>query len=351
MIDSIKKGKANYSIYSNSLRAEQTKEYEVFVELKEAIKSKSFTILYQPIVDTNTMEVYAGEALLRWVHKTKGVLSPGTFLHIMEKTGDIVWVGYWAFEQMIKQMEAWKKNYNQRFKLSLNLSTRQLLEPKLSDSFRKLAIKNHADMSDFIFEIEDVNNYFTSQVAKENIDNLKSYGFQVAIDNFSENFERFTSIDNFPVDMIKIGKSFWDNISSDYMKTGIMETLKQMSINKGIQLIASFVSTSDDVMKIKNLDIDIMQGYIFTVPKNGKDFIGDVLLTPWEQDIKAIYESQSELLNTENGDDDQINDAEDAINNENEEKTKMILDLLSRKDNEKISDEEILEILKEKIIS
>ncbi len=341
MIDSIKKGKGNFSIYNKNILLQQTEEYEIFLDLKEAIKNKSFTVLYQPIIDVSKMEIYAGEALLRWVHKTKGILSPGTFLHVMEQTGDIIWVGYWLFEQMVKQMQTWKKNYQNEFKLSLNLSLRQLLEPTLAESFRKIALKNQANFDDFIFEIADINAYYTSKVAKENVDLLKKYGFNVAIDNFGDQFEKFARIDELHVDMIKIEKAFWNNLSDDILKKGMLETLKELSKKNNVLLVATWVSNSEDYQKLYDLDIMNMQGYLFSSPLSNKEFLNDVLLTPWAEDIKNIHKQMNLSVK------EVVKEEIDLIDNDAVLKSKRIYELLNNKDKE-ISNEEILAILNEK---
>lgn len=286
MVVSRRKGVDNYAIYTTQIGNTETEEYKFYMEIREAIKDKDFLLYYQPIVDTDKMEICAAESLVRWNHKTKGVLSPNSFLHIMEKTGDINWVGIWCFEQMVKQLNTWAHNFEDRFMLTINLSQRQLLNPSLAEEFRRLLKQHKGIANNIVMEIDDVTLYFNSDVAKINIDKLSQNGFLISAD-FGSDFTDLGMIEKMPLNMIKIYESYWKKIESSTISANIVKMLVEYSRDKNITLVAQGVETVENLYFLKNIGIHFMQGYVFSPAKNPKDFISEVLLTPWADEINT----------------------------------------------------------------
>ena len=285
MIAAMRKGENRYAVYSLQLSNTESDEYKFYEEIRQAIKSKEFTLYYQPIVDTANMEVFMGEALIRWSHKTRGVIPPSDFLYLMEQTGDIIWVGYWCFDQLVKQGAVWRSNYEQRFLLSFNLSVRQLMEPGLADEFRRIVNRGRVAADGYVFEIADMNVYGESEIARENIDKLHKYGFKLAVDGFGEKFSSLSLFEKIPVDIVKIEKKFWHEAGGASIKRNVMQALTDYSAGNNITPVALWVE-AEDIEYLNALHITKMQGYAFSQPKSAKDFIGEVVLTPWSDELK-----------------------------------------------------------------
>ncbi len=290
MLGAKRKGRDTYLIYSSTLSNIESREYKFYEEIHSAIRNKEFVLYYQPIVRADTLEVVAGETLLRWENKTKGILLPADFMYVMEKTGDIIWAGYWGFEELAKQLSVWTENYEQKFAVSHNISARQLQEPGLADQFKKIASKHHSPTKYFVMEITDMSLYFSSATAKENIDKFAQYGFNIAIDGFGSNFTSIHELEKIPVNMIKLDRSFWEKGEDSGITQSLLNALISYAKAKNVSIVAMRVDKAEEINILSQMGIDLMQGYLFSKPAPAKQFIGDVVLTPWTDDIKREAE-------------------------------------------------------------
>lgn len=287
MVVSCRKGENRYALYSPQFGNAKTDEYLYYQEISEAIKAKEFTLYYQPIVDTNTMEVVSCETLLRWMHRTKGVLPPSSFLYVMEQTGDINWVGQWSFEQLMRQSTVWDNNYEQRFDIAFNLSERQLLNPELADEFRKIAKKEKGNQSKILLEIDDMTLYQTSDIAKKNLDAMFANGFKICLDGFGTTFTSPTMLEDLPINQIKMEKVFWSKLKDSSIVANTIKILLTYAEEKGLKIVAAGVEDAEEMELLRKHGIVYMQGYVFSKPKDAKDFIADVVFTPWADDLKT----------------------------------------------------------------
>ncbi len=288
MIMSRRKGYNEYEFYSTTFANESSQEYIYYQEIREAIKTKEFNLYFQAVVDSTTMEVVSAETLMRWFHKTKGVLPPSEFLSIMEQTGDINWVGEWCFEQMIIQHNAWKRSYAQDFMLAYNLSERQLNEQDLTSHFTKIIKKYRANPKDYYLEIGEGAIYSSSGVVQNNLKLLSEAGFRLLFDGFGKKTVSPLSLQGININAIKIERSFWVNSMEDELINQMLKMLLDYSKKYGLILIALGVEANKEVAYLKKQGIRLMQGYLFDKPKEAKDFIGNVLLTPWEDELKQF---------------------------------------------------------------
>lgn len=277
-----KRGGINsYAVYTEQIGNSETEEYKFYQEIKDAMKDREFGLFYQPIVDSNNFEVVCAESLIRWNHKTKGVLSPAYFLHVMEKTGDINWVGFWCFEQMVRQAVIWRGNYEQKFNLNINLSERQLMNPNLSAEFRKIAAKFKANPNVFTMEITDMTLYFNSDVAKANIDRLAQDGFKICLDGYGHEFNDLTQLESLPLNQIKLDSKFWRKAEISSITENIVAMLVKFAREKGVMLVALGVENADEMGYLRSIGINYFQGYYFSPPKDAREFISDAVITPW----------------------------------------------------------------------
>lgn len=293
MVVSRRKGANSYAFFSPEMANKETAEYKYYQEIKDAMKAKEFLLFYQPIVDARSMDVIGSESLIRWKHRTMGVLPPSQFLYVMEQTGDINWVGLWCFEQMVKQKATWSANYENKFFTGINLSQRQLLNPELADELRKIARKYKANPNEFVMEITDMSLYNSSEVAKINLDKIHEYGFKIAFDGFGIEFNSPVALEQMPVDIVKLDSRFWKKAKDK----GIAKDMIQMIVrfcNEGDRmLIAQGVENLEDIEFLKSEGIHCMQGYAFVQPREAREFISDVLLTPWNE---TLYQTERVVI-------------------------------------------------------
>ena len=297
MVLSKRQGENYYVLYNVKYSNEKTMEYQYYQEIREAIEKKEFILHYQPIVETNNFEVVAAESLIRWAHKTKGILLPKEFLTIMEQTGDINWVGMWCVEQMIAQKTTWDTECDKAFTVSCNLSEKQLLNPQLYPEFKKIIRKQKFDASSLAFEISDIGMYNISDIVKSNIDGLAELGCKIFIDDFGNRFSSPTGLLDLPINGIKIGRQFWKKIDTSNIVKNTINILVDYAKEKGIMLVAVGVEDREEMNVLRTIGINYMQGYLFSKQQDPSDFISDVIYTPWAANLKRKSTKPTETEN------------------------------------------------------
>lgn len=292
MIMSKRRGENCFTLYNIKYINENTDEYKYYYEIREAITKKEFVLYYQPIININNLEVVSAEAVMRWMHKTKGILPPSEFLNIMEQTGDINWVAPWCFDQMLAQFAAWQSNYEQKFTISCNLSERQLLNADLANELKKYIKKHKIEPNNVLVEIADLTMYNMSDIVKNNIDKLSQFGIKICFDGFGSKFSSLTALQDFPINTIKLHKNFWSKINESIINKDSLKILIDYTNQKDIMIIAVGVENTDEIKMLKQNGIQYMQGFVFDKPKDPKDFIADVVFTPWTETLKDNQEKQ-----------------------------------------------------------
>lgn len=284
MIVSKRKGLNNFIIFNKALKNEDTEEYRYYKEIKSAIENKEFLLYFQPIVDMKTLEVIGAESLLRWNHKTLGVLPPSKFLNIIEQSGDIYWVGLWAFEQLIKQSHIIKRAIpDKNITINMNLSPRQLINPELASEINRIIKKHKAKASDFCFEIVEFAMFDKHETIKTNINTLRRSGFKIAIDNYGLELASLSQLSTLPIDVIKIDKAFLAQLDDNVMVENIVEMLNKFAQNFNIQIIAEGIETKEALDKMRNFNLKYAQGFLFSQPKDLNLFLVDADILPWQE--------------------------------------------------------------------
>ena len=248
-----------------------------------AIERKEFMLYYKPIVNLSDGEVYGAEALLRWEHKERGVLLPNQFLKVLEQSGDINWVGFWAFEELVKQAEEMKfKTPDNKLLFSMNLSPKQLINPVLAEELRRIIKRHRISPQDFCLEIIEFAMYEVNDVAVNNINDLKKIGFKIAIDNYGLEFSTLSIIEKLPVDIIKLDKRFLDSSREKLMLSSVLDMVVKYADERKILLVAEGIEEEEFLSYLKDKGIGYGQGYYFSKPVDKKKIVNEVLLTPWK---------------------------------------------------------------------
>jgi EAL domain-containing protein (putative c-di-GMP-specific phosphodiesterase class I)/GGDEF domain-containing protein len=275
MIAAKRMGLNTFKIYDKQLSNEETAEYKHFKEVKEAIANKDFTLFYQPIMDISKNSIVAVESLLRWNHKKMGILPPSKFLDILEHSGDIYWVGLWAFEQLVKQHQQTKVMFpDKNIIFSMNISPKQLLNPSLSAEFKRLLVKHRAEANDFCLEIVEFAMFDKIEEVQQNITKLRQMGFLIAIDDYALDFSRLSELDSLPVDVIKLSQKFFAKEGS--FTRNVAEMLNKFAAESDIMVIAQGVEDEKSVETAKNLNIKYGQGYYFYKPKSFEELLASI---------------------------------------------------------------------------
>lgn len=265
-----RKGINQYSIHAPDISDTSSEEYKTYVEIKSAIENKEFTLFYQQINDVITGDTAGYESLLRWNHRTMGVLPPSTFLNILDTSGDINWVGIWAFEQILRQHDIWARYYpDRKFFISMNLSAKQLMSEKLAPELRHVLKKFKVLASDVCMEIAEYA-FLQSGVIADNIEKLSQAGFLIAVDNYGMEMN-ITALDKFKIDYIKIERQFvLKALGLGEQEESTSKELLKLVISycsrRNIKLVAEGIEDELMMNTIRDMGIRFGQGYYFSKP-------------------------------------------------------------------------------------
>lgn len=269
-----KGGLNKFVIYSEELAETQTEEYKQYQEIKTAIAEHQFTLFYQPIFDLKANKVIAYESLVRWQHPTLGVLTPAKFLPVMEQTGDINWIGTWAFEQQLRMQTKHYKDHPEDEDLifAFNLSPKQLMYPHLAEEFRKIYKKFKIPAKNICMEIVEFSMFDKVPEVASNILKLTQMGFKIAVDDFGMEMSSLKTLENLQFDWVKLDRKFIEQAQDDFLIGGVVETLVGFAERKGFGVVAEGVEDEVILDYIKGLKIGFGQGYYFGKPKPPQEY-------------------------------------------------------------------------------
>ncbi len=277
-----KSGKNKVHMYSEDLIESEEHNIGYYQEIKRSISRDEFLLYYQAIVDVKTGKIVGLESLLRWNHPTKGILSPGKFLNVMELSGDITWFGTWGFEKNVMQYKNWlsKTRIGDLF-ISTNLSPKQLEVEGLASQFFNITKKYGLSPEKFCFEISRFYSLAKDRVAIENINQFSKYGFRLAIDDLGHNFEIIDDMKNIQAGIIKLDR---DNVLMIMDESYDKEIIKRMirKTNEFSKLVIAEGIEDEKMIKIiYDLGIRFMQGYYFNKPKSVIEIEKMIMTPPW----------------------------------------------------------------------
>ncbi len=241
-------------------------------KLFTALKNNELKLAYQPQVDCKTGKVIGAEALIRWISPEFGIISPGKFIPILEKTALIVNVGEWIIEQVSILQQKMEEMNLPKIRLSVNISIVQFQDEKLIKKIKTIFEKHNVDTDFFEFEITE--NVATSDrnFLLERLTEIKTLGSSIAIDDFGVEFSSLNRLQSLPVDRLKIDKSFIDGIGSDQKKESIIKVIIQLAESLGLDSIAEGVETEDQVKFLQENNCNEIQGYYFAKPMFEDEF-------------------------------------------------------------------------------
>lgn len=259
-------GKNNYKFYTDAMTKEIENKVEIQKYLVRAIEKNELVLHYQPLVDANSEKVDSVEALIRWQHPTKGLISPLVFIPIAEEIGIINELGRWVLTTACKQNKEWENKGFAPIKVSINVSPLQLEH----DDFT-LVVKNalvESGLNPKYLQLEITENV-SMKFLDENIrilEELRSLGVNIAMDDFGTGYSSLNYLMKLPIDSLKIDKSFIDNINESNNKELIMDTIIKLAHSLNLEVIAEGVETLDQLNVLKKMSCNKIQGYLFSRP-------------------------------------------------------------------------------------
>ncbi len=261
---------SNY--YSESLQDALNKRLYITSNLRLALTEQQFHLLYQPIVDLATQNIYKAEALIRWQHPIDGLIDPNQFITIAEETGLIIPIGNWVFSEALKQVNQWRQSIHVDFQISVNTSPVQFKDEAGLKALIDYLEKYELLKNSIIIEITEGLVLETKSEVKRQLSEFRHAGIQIAIDDFGTGYSSLAYLKKFDVDFIKIDRSFVANIKDNSDEMVLCKAIIVMAHTLGLKVIAEGVETAEQEKLLIEAGCDYGQGYFYSKPLSSADF-------------------------------------------------------------------------------
>lgn len=259
-------GGAQYHIYHNEMYQRVAQRVMLEAEVRQALERNQFSISLQPQLCAKTNKVAGFEALLRWHHPERGMVSPDDFIPILENSEYMVELGYWVIRRCFELLTQLKAKGLTDTRIAINLSAGQFIDVHLPTYLQGLVEEFDLPASNFELELTEQTLVKDMDRAIEMMQNLKKKGFSFAIDDFGTGYSSLAYIKKMPVDVIKIDKSFVFGMLDNHADYQIIMSTIAMVKNLGLQVVAEGVESSAQLRSLRENDCDIIQGYYFSKP-------------------------------------------------------------------------------------
>lgn len=261
-------GKGQYVVFDVSMRKRLQNRVNLESELRKAIDLEQLFLMYQPIVSLQTGQVESFEVLVRWRHPERGLISPGEFIPLAEDTGLIVRIGEWVLRNACAQLARWRATAGAATprNISVNLSRNQLFQPGLPDLIDNILKSSGLTPDCLHLEVTESAVMRDVTVATEMLHAIKKLGVRLSMDDFGTGYSSLACLHTFPLDVLKIDRSFINNLSRGRDFAALVHAVAQLARNLNIQVVAEGIETTEQAVMLQALDVEFGQGYLFSKP-------------------------------------------------------------------------------------
>ncbi|MBE9017915.1 EAL domain-containing protein, partial [Chroococcidiopsidales cyanobacterium LEGE 13417] len=261
-------GKARYEVFNTTMHTRAAALLQLETDLRRGLERREFQLYYQPIVSLKTSAITGFEALIRWQHPQRGLVSPAEFIPVAEETGLIVPIGWWVLREACRQLSAWKIQFPeyQSLVMSINLSAKQFTQTNLVEEITEILRETNVPAQSLKLEITESVIMDNAEIATTMLFQLQSLGIQLSIDDFGTGYSSLAYLYRFPTHTLKIDRSFINKIDIDSEQFEIVRTIVTLAANLGMDVVAEGVETLKHLAQLKALNCGSGQGYLFSKP-------------------------------------------------------------------------------------
>jgi diguanylate cyclase (GGDEF)-like protein len=261
-------GKACYEIFDEGMHSRAVYLLQLETDLRRALEKEEFCVYYQPIVSLENGKLAGFEALVRWQHPERGMISPVEFIGMAEEHGFILPLGQWVLEQACRQLVEWQSQSlsNRSLFMSVNLSAKQMAQTKLVKQIKQVLEETNLDPALLKLEITESAVMENAEMAVIVLKQLKALGVQLSVDDFGTGYSSLSYLHRFPLDTLKIDRSFVSRIGEADENGEIVRTIVTLAENLGMDVVAEGIETLGQLSELKRLNCRYGQGYLFARP-------------------------------------------------------------------------------------
>jgi diguanylate cyclase (GGDEF)-like protein len=259
-------GRNNVTFFTERMHAELMEYHELERDIREALRLNEFHVVYQPKVNAHNRRLQGLEALLRWTSPTRGKVSPGTFIPVAEESGHIIPLGYWVLDQVCQTLKTWDEMELPRVPVSVNVSARQFQQPDFHKRVAQILAAHDIDPSLIEIELTEGLVMEDSEAAQMELLRLKKIGLRISIDDFGTGYSCLSYLRRFPIDVLKIDRSFVMEIGVSQDGESIIDAIISLARSLRLETVAEGVETAEQLNFLLERGCHIVQGYLFGVP-------------------------------------------------------------------------------------
>lgn len=259
-------GRNNVTFFTERMHAELIEYHELERDIREALRLNEFHVVYQPKVNANSRRLQGLEALLRWTSPTRGKVGPGVFIPVAEESGHIIPLGYWVLDQVCQTLKTWEQMGLPRVPVSVNVSARQFQQPDFHKRVAQILAAHDIDPALIEIELTEGLVMEDSEAAQMELLRLKRIGLRISIDDFGTGYSCLSYLRRFPIDVLKIDRSFIMEIGVSQDGESIIDAIISLARSLRLETVAEGVETTEQLNFLLERGCYIVQGYLFGVP-------------------------------------------------------------------------------------
>jgi diguanylate cyclase (GGDEF)-like protein len=262
-----KNGRSKVVLFDRAMLADVAERMELESDLHHAVERGELTLYYQPLINLESGKIDGFEALARWRHPTRGLVTPACFIPIAEETGIIHGIGAWVFNEAVRQLAAWTASgHGKGWRIHINVSTNQIHDDTLPKRFNEAAHQAGVTPQRLVLEVTE--STFTADVetTTKTLNALRDYGFSLAMDDFGTGYSSLSMLHSFPINELKIDRSFIRNLSGRPDYAAVIQAIVSLAENLRIKVVGEGIESPEHVAELQALGCNLAQGFYFSKP-------------------------------------------------------------------------------------
>ena len=265
-------GRNNFKFFSETMKVRSLHRLDTEIELRVAIDNGDFELYFQPKVALESWELVGAEALLRWKHAERGWISPADFIPVAEETGLILPLGKWVINEACRTLGGWTKDYMAPLGISINVSSKQVYADELISTVTEAIAIHEVDARRLEIEITEGLLMRDVDQTVETLMKLKNLGIRLSVDDFGTGYSSLSYLKKFPIDILKIDRSFVRDLHADADDAAICAAIIAMARQLGLQVVAEGVEIEAQLDFLREHGCQLIQGYLFGKPMPVREF-------------------------------------------------------------------------------
>jgi|GEM_PF-2168833 len=280
MFNAKKEGGNHFQFYTPKINEKLLLNHQLHKELYQALANNEFETFYQPIFNNKEHRFTSAEALIRWKHPSKGLITPFNFIPYAEESGQIIPIGLWLVKDVCRQIQIWETQGQETIRISINLSPIQYLDSDSIEEILKIITDSQINRGNIVFEITENINMEENQSLKETLYRIQEFGISLSMDDFGTGYSSLSYLKRLPISILKIDRSFVKELGME-CDTTLVKAIVAMAKSLELEVIAEGVEDIQQLEIINSLGGDYIQGFYYSKPLPAKEF--EVFLAKFKQ--------------------------------------------------------------------